>query len=203
MDPNNENTEGTATSLHDKLRQQTETKAPSANAQSLSWMPEGDEGINTATETIEETKTTEPTTAPASKKEMVPDSVKRASAETATLMYDQLLTVFGSFRVNTKFKKRFSIEEMMQVNDLDLEHTPIENLTSDVDKQIHIKFNSLLKKRDKKIAKLPLDDYETKRITDSFYHVFKLKDIAMPPEYLLYANLAFTFIDRAIETEID
>jgi len=157
MDPNNENTEGTATSLHDKLRQQTETKAPSANAQSLSWMPEGDEGINTATETIEETKTTEPTTAPASKKEMVPDSVKRASAETATLMYDQLLTVFGSFRVNTKFNKRFSIEEMMQVNDLDLEHTPIENLTSDVDKQIHIKFNSLLKKRDKKIAKLPLD----------------------------------------------
>lgn len=211
-----QNTEVKEQSLHEKLAQATEYKEPTGTTES--WFaseneindipsPTGTPNTNTTIlkEPTEQTSTTQTQsqTKEAASGTKVPDAVKRASAETATLMWDQLLSVLGAWRVNSNFKKKFSEAEQTIILEKNLEDVPEENLTDPVEKTLHSKFHRLLKKRDQKMKNIPLSEDEKSRHEDAFYQVFKIKDIALPPEYLLYANLGFTLIDRIIETEVD
>ena len=204
-------------SVHERLAQAVETKAPEAAPVQTWFADESDINNNPAPSgapkqeqapgnTQTETKAADGLGAQSEKTgsaAKITDAVKRASAETATLMYDQLLTVVCNIRINAKFKKRFSDEERARVIDKDLEFTEIEKLENQKDKDLAAKWHRLLKVRDKKIKEIPLSEQETKRHEDAFYNYFKIKDIALPPEWLLFGNLIFTTIDRVIETELD
>lgn len=207
--------------LHTRLAQVTEVKAPSSTA-APTWFAE-DKDFETTSPTGTVTNASNvsssdsdsnrnenqpgnqnnPEQKPTATAAKLPDAVVRASAETATLMYDQALTVGCTIAINSKFNKKFTDDEKKQILDKNLEDTPEEALLNEADKQLAAKWKRLNKKKARSLNEIPLSDAEEKRITEAFYNYFKIKNITMPPEYLLLFNLVFTTADRIVETIVD
>lgn len=197
--------------LHAALAQSTESKAPGTSA-GPAWTFDETEGEFQA-QTAETQNNQSGSNAsdnflkgddrPASErlaKPRVPDEVKRASAETATAALDSLLGMVCVPLIDRKIRKRFTEEEMDK--GAALEDRKDEEL-SDEDLRIKNKWNRLMKLRDHKIKNVDLSAKETKNCETAFYNYFKIKDIAMPPEWLLYISLGSIVIDRVIEAVTD
>lgn len=206
--PNEQTTEttNTGTSLHEKISQATATKAPSATANDI-WFEEVEEIKDEQAGTDKKEPAPEPAPEPATETKagavVIPDKLKRQSAETATIMWTQLVEAACAFRINAKFKRRFTEDEVNRLFDKNLEDQKLEDITDANDKILATKWKRLLKERDRKILAIEFGEKEIKRTEESFYHVFQSRNITMPPEWALIANLGFQIIDRAIETEID
>jgi hypothetical protein len=216
MPENNINTEFieevkeiSGTDLHAALSEATEQKAPTGDNNTGAWDFNKVEPETTPTEPpIQSTSPTDSTPEkpnPAAEPKgpgKVSDDVKRASAETATLMFDEFLQLTGNFAVNTKFKKKITPEEQKRILEKDLEDADFD-LLEEADRILKKKFERLLKNRDRKLKGIALDDPEKKRCFTSFYNYFKIKDIAMPPEWLLSFTLGSIVIDRTIDVMAD
>jgi hypothetical protein len=118
-------------------------------------------------------------------------------------MYGQALEVCFTIAANSKLNKKFTAEEKKVIIDKDLEFTEEEKLLDEAEKTLAKKWKYYNKKRKHTLAEIPLKEEEEKRLTNAFYNVFKVKNITMPPEYLLLANLLFTTTDRIVDAVID
>jgi len=188
--------------LLDSLAAETEHKEPSTFT-NKSWnFEEVDEDPEAASENADEPgkKDKHDQIANNLKKPKVSDEEKRISAETATAALESFLEMLCVPLINRKFNKKLTIEEMDkgEAN----EYKAIETLTPG-DQAIQQKFNAIMKKRDAKIKNIAFDTKETNRTEKIFYNYFKIKDIAMPPEWLLYVGLGNTIADRVIEVVTD
>ena len=132
----------------------------------------------------------------------IPDAVKQASAETAALMWDELLQMIGVPIVNYKFSKKFTDAEKAAVMEKDIEFKAFEDIEPELQYLKH-KWTSNLKKRDAKILNIPLNENETKRVKTAFYNHFKVTDTAMSPGWLLAFTLTSILVDRTIEVATD
>lgn len=130
----------------------------------------------------------------------VPDEVKRASAQTATAAVDSLLTMACVPLIERKMRKRLTEEELDKGPDL--EDRKDEEL-QDEELRIKKKWMRTMKLREHKLREIPLNSKEEKNLETAFYNYFKIKDIAMPPEWLLYISLSSILIDRVIEVVTD
>lgn len=194
----------TEPSIHEALSLATENKPPSAALTQNSWYAsEEPETPLPGAETPPPQKETIAPEQGEDGKVKVPDKIKKQSAETATMMWDQLLTAFCTWRARKKYEKKFSVDEMNLVVDKNMEDAPETNFIEEKEIITYKKFHRLTKKLQRTMSKIPLTEDETRRHEDAFYHVFKIKDISMPPEWILYANLGFTLIDRLTEVEFD
>lgn len=211
--------EQTLETLHSRLSMATEQKAPSTNT-GPTWFaddddvkeltpptgnvssmdPDSNRGENENGPTAQQPA---PTPQPTNTTSKITDAALRASAETATLMYGQVLEVGCTIAINAKFNKRFSEEDKKTIIDKNLEDTPEEAILNEAEKQLAAKWKRLTKNRKRTLDKIPLQPDEEKRLTDGFYNYFKIKNISMPPEYVLFFNLFTTATDRIIETIID
>lgn len=189
--------------LHAALSEATETKAPQADKASDAW---DFSKVDSATETVAEPGTEEPAKKEEAKEPKasakVSEEVRKASAETATMMFDQLLQLTGNFAVNNKFKKKLTADEQKRVLEKDLEDCELDALEEE-DRILKKKFDRLIKNRDKKIKNIPLDADETKRCETSFNQYLKEKNIEVPSEYLLAFTLITILADRTIEVYAD
>lgn len=185
--------------LHDALAQATEYKNPSQekSAWDFSNLDESQDNQE-ENENIENKGPEKPKNAP----QKVSDEVKRDSARTATVLFSQLIEVTGTFAINQKFKKKLSPEEKQRIIESDLEDKLLDEI-DEADRILKKKFDRLLKQRDKKIKAIPLSNEEEKRCENSFYEYFKIKDISMPPEWMLGFTLGTILIDRTIEVVAD
>lgn len=201
-------TEAPEIDLHAALAEQTETKAPGTSTGPGWTFDEADEqtfeqpaapGANaTGSENFMQNdgrSTKEKLAQP-----RVPDEVKRASAQTATAALDSLLSMTCVPLIDRKIRKRLTEEEMDK--GASLEDRKDEEL-NDEELRIKNKFTRLMKLRDHKIKNIDLSSKETTNIETAFYNYFKIKDIAMPPEWLLYLALGSVIIDRGIEVITD
>jgi hypothetical protein len=187
--------------LHAAMGAPTEQKAPTLNSASSNW--------NFSDEPIEEeaaqTETTEQKPEPDTKEKpnaKTGDHKYRLSAETATLMYDQALQIGCNLRINQKFNKKFTKDEKNRILEQDLEDRKLDEL-DEADKLLKRKWDRYSKKKTNKINAIPLNEQETKNVTDAFYQYFKVKQIELPPEWVLAFAIGGTTIDRIIETEAD
>lgn len=189
--------------LHSALEEATETKPPIDNATGAGW--DFTKVTTDEKETIDDKKpdTEERKGEEKSKPgERVPDTRKKLSAETATLMWDQFLQLVGNARVNSVFKKKLTPEEKERILTEDLEDKKLDEV-EESDKVLKRKFDRLLKKRDAKIKNIPLNPTEWENHVKAFYNYFKVKDIELPPEWALAFTLGGTLVDRVIEVEAD
>lgn len=206
-EPANEQAQQT---IHEALSAPTETKAPQQQNASTLW--DWDKAEETPPPPPNTNHTAPPPNTPPGEpkteaeapkgSEKVSDTLKKQSAETATLMWDQFLQLAGNARVNSKFKKKFTKEESQKIIEHDLEDTKYNDVEEE-DKVLKTKFDRLLKKRDRVILNIPLNEKEYKNHVAAFYNYFKVKDIEMPPEWALGFTLGATFIDRSIDIEFD
>lgn len=193
--------------LHAALAEQTEQKTPGTST-GPAWNFEQDEQIAAEAEESAATdggkddflRTDNRPAGERINKPRVPDEVKRASAETATAALDSLLSMTCVPLIDRKIRKRLTEEEM----DLgfNLEDKKDDEL-NDEELRIKNKFTRLMKLRQHKIDNVELSTKEIKNVETAFYNYFKIKDIAMPPEWLLYISLGSIVIDRVIEVVTD
>ena len=199
--------EESSLSLHEQLAQAVEHKSADNVLQSPWKFNDEDDapipgmdsdGSNDHPEG-EKPKTSAP---PSQSSPKISDEIKKASAETSTMLFDSILKITGGIVVNNKFKKRFSSDEMRTILEKDLEDKDIEDVDSQ-DLVLKKKFDRLLKQRDKKNKAIPLDDDEYKNVMDAFYQYYKVKDMSMPPEALLYFTLGSVLASRTLEITLD
>lgn len=180
--------------IHNTLATPTEVKTP-GSSQAFTWnfddSPEATESVENAS-------------IPASSdgKKVISEEERRNSAETTVIMADQLVQLIANMRINAKFKNKFTEQERTTIMEKDLEFAD-PNKLEEADRLLKTKWDTYLRRRDRKMEKIPLDKNEMRRYVDAVYQYYKVKNMTMPPEYLLLFNVAQHLIDRAIETEFD
>lgn len=128
--------------------------------------------------------------------------VQKASADTATLMFDQILQVVSTPLVNYKFKKKFTDEQRREILQKDLIDKALDQL-EEQDKILKRKWEREVERRDYKIKNIPLNEKEEKNVNTAFLNYFKVTGKTMPPEWLLAFALTSITADRAIEVFVD
>jgi hypothetical protein len=198
-----------ATSVHEILAQQTEYKDQSNATVNSGWDFEEKESEEATDQpganSYQQQATTEPAgnnASPAGAPGKITEDVRKASAETSKLLFDTAITMIGSLALKQKFKKRFSDEEQRVVIEQDLADRKVEEVEEEF-LTIKRKFDRLTKKLDKKLTAIPLDPTEEKTVYDAFYNYYKVKNIVMPPEALLFFSLGSILVDRTLEVTLD
>lgn len=202
-------------SIHEQFAEATEHKEPgtesfvwnfdedlkesdfqSQNKSNTDWFNESE---NSTENNFEQSTKSEQTQTP---KHQSTEATKKMSAETAAFLFDEALQLIGIPITNYRFKKKFSDEERERILENDIEDKLLEDL-EDYDRVLKRKWNRLLKQRDNKIKAIPLNPDEKDKVEKAFYQYFKVKNIDMPPEWLLGFMLGRIIVDRTLEVALD
>lgn len=201
MDQNN--TEA-GLSLHEQLAKAVEHKSSETVLKSP-WKFDAEDDLplpNVNPEGEEPSSTTDKPQPDQAARPKISEEIKKTSAETSTMLFDSVLKIAGGIIVSAKFKKRFNSEEMKTILEKDLEDKSLDEVDAQ-DLLLKKKFDRLLKQRDRKNNAIALDDDEHATVYDAFYQYYKVKDISMPPEALLYFTLGSILASRTLEIAFD
>ncbi len=192
-------------SILDVLRKPTEYKEP-GKASGPAWDFNNTEAETDAPQ--EEKKAEgEPAAQGERKTNKIPDEVKKASAETATLMFDELLQMMCKPVLYHKHKKKFTEEEREAISEHDLQDKDLAQITDEKQQILKKKWDRHYKKLEQKLLNIPLskkpsnDEYN--RVYVSFYNYFKATDTALSPGWLMAFTFSSLAIDRGIEVFTD
>jgi hypothetical protein len=212
----------TAPNLLERLNVATEKKEPSKESEAKTWDFSDDEPkvkeeikparpaqtdstqkINSdfAKEEVKPQTSINPTAKPTDKEATeISNKAKHASARIAVGMLD--LTQKGIFipLLNRKYKKKFNDKEIERLEEIaDANKSTLD----ETDMRIRTKFDRLMKKRDKKIDAVELEDQERKDLESAFYTYMDVTGNNVPPEYLLMIGIMNTVGKRGIDLFMD
>jgi hypothetical protein len=210
-------------SLLDKLKQATEKKTPGATqevkketAKASSYWGADDfeteqEHVTASpqqqTATVEETLTqpadqqapVEKTlTQGTTEEKPVTRAVKEAQARITTSSINTLQKLIFEFIVNLKTKKKFKPEEITRLEFIS-DANPTE-LTDVKDKNLWLKWDKIMKKRDKKIKKIDMTEDERRDMTAMFMDYQEASGRILSPGWGLSIQIADVLAKRAITT---
>ena len=213
-----ENTTDQNSDLLKRLSSATETKTPGTQQTKKTtnsfWDASDDDFENTETEKTaedkgktEETekgKTTEPKTENKGEQKIT-EKVKMGSAKTAVGMIDLtlkgLITPIHNYKFKKKVEKNFNEAQIALIDDK-LQDAEEKELDA---KELRLKkrFDSIMKKYEKKMAAVPMNEVEKKDMTDAFYNYFDFTQTALSPNWYLAMAITDTVGKRAIDALAD
>lgn len=181
-------------SIHDVLEEQTEIKAPSQEQPKI-WDFTDAEVVEEA----EEEKTTQPDTEDKKQKPgKITDKAKQASARTAVGMLNLLQKGIFTPIISYKYKKKFTDEEITRLDEGQLIDKKKDELQPE-DLALRNKWDRLMKKCERKLEEIPLDETEKKDLEEAFFAYFDYKEKTLPPEWFV----AFACINAIGKRAVD
>ncbi len=194
-------------SLHDQLSRVTEKKPAAEIDKAFDWNFEdlpaagADENDTTVPEQrnsgTKATGTAEHGTA--EQKPRKSPEVTKASAKTATLLFNEGMRMVCTPIVNHKFNKKFTVEDKELILEKNLEDASPEALADEKEKALAKRFQFALKKRDKMRDKIPLNTDESQTVYTAFHNYFEITGKQIGPEALLIFSLTGIVVNRGID----
>lgn len=135
------------------------------------------------------------------KKEPLTDKSFHNSAANATALIEFSTNGLCQLVVNRKFKKRFTPEEMLVVNN-GLDDADPKSL-NEVQKTLYEKYQKLNTKKEDMLRKLPFTGLEKDVMEDAFYKLCKQRNIEIPPEAAVLMSVFTTAGSRVISVAFD
>jgi hypothetical protein len=214
----------TAPNLLERLNVATEKKEPSKESEAKTWDFSDDEpkvkeeikpappaqtdntqkansDFATEKEAVKPQTPTTPTAKPTDKEATeISNKAKHASARIAVGMLDLTQKSIFIPLLNRKYKKKFNDKEIERLEEIaDANKSTLD----ETDMRIRTKFDRLMKKRDKKIDAVELEDQERKDLESAFYTYMDVTGNNVPPEYLLMIGIMNTVGKRGIDLFMD
>lgn len=206
--------------LMERLNVATERKEPTAETQSQTWdfseeapnkepqkpqteaEPQKKPDNNFSEAQKPKTAITNPTAVqPDNVEPKISKEAKHASARIAVAMLNITQGAIFKPLLNRKFKKKFTAPEAEKLDTL--ADIPKTSITDDKDLALRNKFDKLLKRHNKKIDGVDLEEQEEKDLASAFYTYMDVTGKSLPPEYLLMIALLNTVGKRSIDLFTD
>lgn len=133
-------------------------------------------------------------------KRIITEGERNASAQASTAMFNMLLTGGFTFFQNQKFNNKFSSE---QKNTLESVQDKEDSSLTPAELALKRKYLKAEEIHNKKLDRIPLSDKQKKDLEEALSLYFKIKNISMPPEWLLIFTVGQILGSRGIDLAVD
>lgn len=191
--------------LLNKLSQVTERKVPGAKIvteSKKSFWDASDDDFDTVAPVKEEKSATETKEEP---KVKLTEKAKQGSAKTAVGMLDfsskLLFTPILNNKLKKKFEKTFTEKQTALLDEkiIDAEESEL----NAAEQRTKKRFESIMRKHDKKINAIPFSETEKTDLQDAFYNYFDFTETTLSPAWYLAMAVTNSMGSRAIDAFTD